>query len=404
MNHLNRLPMLVPLAGRMSILVLLASPVAAQTLTADVRRHAEKLDLQPTPVATSAAAAQGAARSGRDYRWEIEIHGGGILESRSSGASALPAAGPAFNAFSGDPSRRVSSWYFGDGTALFNAQTDLNRHWQTIIPLDSALGAGVGRRSGGSLGGRVAYELTPRISAEFSVDYGFAPLAIDVEALLQVEASRESFAAAWSGWFFRNASVASESAVDAQGGHQLLTVGAVVVKVTPERRVTPFVTAGLGVIANQGTAPEVVLRGRYSFAADSTSSVFKSTLMDSSFSETDHVSIRYALDDRDVVGVVGGGLTYAVSRRTGIRLDVRAHIGRDSAATILNASPSVATQSPYVAMATNWHPSIQHSNFPDEPGAPQSTLTGAPIRDFRTFDANGVAWVFTAAAGWYVRF
>ena len=55
-------------------------------------------------------------------KWTIEFYGGGSSSSAPSGESAIPsfAPGTPFTAESGQPSRAVSSWYFGDGAALLN--------------------------------------------------------------------------------------------------------------------------------------------------------------------------------------------------------------------------------------------------------------------------------------------
>src|SRR5262249_35847448 len=105
---------------------------------ADKTRQKELSEAQDQP---------GAPRRTDHRKWEIEVHGGWMTgNSSNSGTGTLPAAGIVFP--SGDPpvvqagltgtSRRVSSWYFGDGAALFNstvgAITGTN-----ITPLDPVL-------------------------------------------------------------------------------------------------------------------------------------------------------------------------------------------------------------------------------------------------------------------------
>ena len=54
-------------------------------------------------------------------KWEVEFHGGGMLVNNPTGGTAsLPDPGPAFITELGRPSRRESSWYFGDGALLLN--------------------------------------------------------------------------------------------------------------------------------------------------------------------------------------------------------------------------------------------------------------------------------------------
>ena len=66
-----------------------------------------------------------AAQTADSGKWEIELHGGGMLPTNPTGGTvSLPGPGQVFTAagFPGAPrsSRRESSWYFGDGAVLFN--------------------------------------------------------------------------------------------------------------------------------------------------------------------------------------------------------------------------------------------------------------------------------------------
>jgi hypothetical protein len=149
--------------------------------------------------------AQRASQGGRspasgNYRWEIEVHGGGVWDSgsSSSGTPTLPAPGETFVTAFGSPTRRISSWYFGDGAALFNAFPSQVRGGQSLAGLDPVLGASPGRKPGGAFGARVGYRLTPRLSAEFTVDYGSGALKLDDDTLAQIEASRASFVTVWN--------------------------------------------------------------------------------------------------------------------------------------------------------------------------------------------------------------
>ncbi len=52
--------------------------------------------------------------------WEVEVYGGGAFGTTPRGDTTPPPVGTPFTTFNGLPSRTVASWYFGDGTALFN--------------------------------------------------------------------------------------------------------------------------------------------------------------------------------------------------------------------------------------------------------------------------------------------
>jgi len=90
-----------------------------------------------------------AAQTADSGKWEVEIHGGGLLATNpTAGTVSLPGTGESFSN-TGDQgvartSRRESSWYFGDGTVLFNqigsAINDAIRRGNTAIVRNPALG------------------------------------------------------------------------------------------------------------------------------------------------------------------------------------------------------------------------------------------------------------------------
>src|SRR5262245_55478389 len=120
-------------------------------------------------------------------------------------------------------------------------------------------------------------------------------------------------------------------------------------------------------IANLGDDPSVSLSGSYSFT-------FVGIWP---FLESDRVIVRYGLADHDLIGVFGGGFTFALNPKSGIRVDVRALMGRNSATTTVDATPNVSPLNPVQGLATLTTPSVQFVNNPAA-GA-QSTLTGANI-------------------------
>ena len=140
-------------------------------------------------------------------KWEVEIHSGGLFSTNPTGGTVgLPAPGqpfmtvPATPTTAPLPSRYEPSWYFGDGTLLFNqAAIALGQLPDQIVPLDSVLARPLGEhRGGGSVGVRVSRVLTPRVTAELSVDYGSATLRITPANREAIETTRASFIQAWS--------------------------------------------------------------------------------------------------------------------------------------------------------------------------------------------------------------
>jgi hypothetical protein len=315
------------------------------------------------------------------------VHGGGQFGARSSGGTAtIPPPGAAFTSTTDLPSRQVPSWYFGDGAAFFNSLPESFRV-SAITPLDPALSTGPDSASGGTFGVRTDYSFTPRVSGEFTVDYGLEHLDISDETLAQVEASRASFVTAMTNVFtVVTAPAVTSVATVNEKSHQLALTGAIRVKLTRERRLTPFVVGGFGVINGIGDNPSISLLGTYKFTVIGT------------YSQSDHVTLEYR-DSHDFVAVAGGGFTYALSRRTGVRVDIRALIGKNSGETRVSTLALNTSAGSVIASFTT--PSLQISSSPVLP----STLSGAiTLHDVRTFEGSGVASELTTTAGWYVRF
>lgn len=101
------------------------------------------------------AAAQG--------QWEVEFHGGGMLSNHpEDGTAALRAAGTSFTTVTGLPSRRESSWYFGDGALLLNQVYTARGVSAKITALDPLLTSAVAQRqNGGSFGFRISRHINP---------------------------------------------------------------------------------------------------------------------------------------------------------------------------------------------------------------------------------------------------
>lgn len=384
----------------LTLLLLLAPPAAAQeapTVASPAARQSTVMPIDRTSHATEAQVGPGAAAR-QPGKWEIEFHGGGAGGFETSkGTTALPGAGAAFTTLAGRPSRRVSSWFFGDGARLFNELPEGVRQNQVITPLDSAIHVPAARQPGVTVGGRIGRAVTPWVTAEFSLDYTRGVLRIPDDVLERVDTSRASLAAAFNGLIgvgpFVAQTVSSITDVRNDVGSQLLTIGTAIVKLRARGTVVPFVTAGAGVISNIGDMPAVTLTGKYSFAIGG---IFP-------ISETDTVTVSYELARREFVGVFGGGITYDVSSRTGLRIDARAHLNRSTLSTRVNASPTVETQAPPFAIASSTTPSLQFSNNSLVTGA-QSTFGGPAIADFESFEGGGWVRRVSVTAGWYWRF
>jgi len=365
--------------------------------------------------------APAAAQTANFGKWEIEFHGGGLVPTNPTGGTvSLPGPGQVFTpaAFINPrSSRRESSWYFGDGAILFNqvasalAAGGVAEFPGRITTLDPVLGRSLGEwRRGGSIGARVSRVLTPRLSAELSVDYSLARIQITQANSDAIEATRASFISAFNGLITFNPgrvlnSLTSTAALERGGGHQLFTSGALIINLRTTGDVIPYATVGASLISTTGKMPSTTLKGNYQFLVTGQTSA-------PAVNETDNLTVTDARDARTVAGILGGGVKYHVSPRWGIRLDARLSLSKNTASTVLDATPDVALGLlPAGRIVLNADPTIQFSNNSSDPFTAQgvtavaaSTLTGPAIAGLRTFSGSGVSSHTSITGGVFWRF
>ena len=356
-----------------------------------------------------------AAQTTQTPKWEVEFHGGGLFSTNpTGGAISLPAPGQPFTTVpltataAPLPSRYEPSWYFGDGTLLFNqAATALGQLPDHIVPLDPVLAGPLGEhRGGGSVGVRVSRVLTPRVTAELSVDYGFATLRITPANAEAIEITGASFIQAWRRVILFNPnrvlnSVTSTATLADGSARQLFTSGAVSINLATNGALIPYVTVGAGVASLTGDLPSATLTGNYRFLLGSGPPI----------DETDNVTVHDARTRHTRAGVLGGGVKYLVSSRWGLRFDARVVLSAAAANTDLDASPNVARLTPPGRGALGGSPSIQFSNNSSDPvttmgvtAVAASSLTGPPLSGHRTFTASGARSQANVTVGVFWRF
>ncbi len=319
-------------------------------------------------------------------KWEIEVHGGIPAGYHQSSASVAPPAAESYSlsgsGAQGDFTRRVSSWYFGDGARMIGLSS----------PLDPILGKPVIESRGPIYGMRVSRSLNSWIAAELSFDRsrGFA---ITSGGLAQIEWARVGFATFWSRINVPgNTPSASDSTLSRYSGPQSFATGAVVFSFPQVQQIKPFVTIGAGAVFTSGTAPSAALVGTYGGP---------------SAQETDSVRLTYTQDRRRAIGpVVGGGAKIHISRHWGIRGDIRFHIYRNPFSTVLDANHTNTTDAAWIVGATDASgkqtPILQRlsgtgiSSF--------TTLSGPALSGFRTNSTSGVQWQTLLTLGLFYRF
>jgi hypothetical protein len=364
-----------------AVVALVPGRLAAQTSEGSPT-HARGQDLPPKPLSRS---------------WQIEYEFG-LAAGMALGpgrAHGLPAPGPAFSTLSGSrPSRRVHSWYFGDGAALLNEVLAAAGRASQMTPLDDMLMTQA--LDGGATwvaGFRVVRGATRRVSIEAGVDLGPAALSLSERALAQVEAVRASFVTALGALFddprFINPSVESSASIRTTGGYRVNLTGAVRLHIPAAGRLTPYVVVGGGGSFNFGQGPSVSLTGRYTFMAVG----FGSRVWD----EMDQLIVRYQLPAARLLAVAGGGLSYELDRRRGIVFDGRFQATPNPVATVLEARPVRATGA-NGTLSTLTLPSIQFSSF----GASPSSL-GLNLAEFSSH-SGAISTNAVLSVRYYVRY
>jgi hypothetical protein len=360
------------------------------------------LSILAVPLLVVATATEAFAGQG----WEIDVHGGVLTSTNpTTGTSALPAAGPDIpinGPFSTSFTRRVPSWYFGDGATILN-QILGARSPARIVPLDPVLQSRVvERQSGTSVGVRVDRSLTPRFSVEFALDGAQGPLALRSTARDLVTTAQAGFLSTWN--MLLNTPLGSSQVVTADAtlddkrGRQIVTTGALLINLLSSATFTPYVVVGAGYIAARDGAPSITVVGNYDFMFPP---VQITPIPRSHFNETDTVKIQ-AVVANSMTWVFGGGIKYAVGERWGVRADLRDHVNRDVIRTTLTTTPNTAftgsTGTVTFAFTQN-SPLIVFSSSP----LALSTLSTS-IADFRTFAGRGFANQVNASAGVFWRF
>jgi opacity protein-like surface antigen len=347
----------------------------------------------------------GLASPARAQKWELEFVGGGVFPSSGNGGTtALP---PENSTLSGGPpgfqtARIVSSWYFGDGASQLNraiaSQLALFRVNPSIVPLDTVLESRFAeRQSGPTVGFRVSRLLSPRFSAEFTLESVHARLGLDSNSISGLEASRLSFINAWNGFLTASGTqtVTSIATTDDNRGRQLVSTGTLLVNLATRRRLTPYAVVGGGLVSNGDRNPSAQLVGRYHFVFAGPPGFPVPSL---NIDETDTVALQTEFDSTFAF-VIGGGVKYAMNARFSLRLDVRDLIYDDSQRTMLDATPMTVPNSSG-GLISGTTPMIAFGSSP----IVRSTLSGGAISRFETFRATGTIHQVHATGGITWRF
>ena len=325
------------------------------------------LALTPTPAAAQTASSTSGPRV------EVEAYGAfGHLFDGGDTALSLPAPGAPIGTSSPFfPSRKVSSWLFGDGSALLNdvnAQLGVSAR---VTPLDAAIATiGRGAETGIGCGGRIRLRTTEHVWMEAAVDVSRASNGLADSVAAAVETTRASFVQAMTGLFasgpFTGTSVTATTTLPETSYRDITISVAANVELTPVAGVTPYMTLGGGVVTRVGTTPQLTIEGHYRTRI----------LGGSPIDETDRVTIRSTSATAPGL-VVGGGFARTIADHVALRLDARLFAANRTVSTSLDATPSVATGTPADFIESFTSPSVQFSN--NASTGRKSTLSGDAI-------------------------
>ena len=331
-------------------------------------------------------------------RWELSfLLAFGSAEPSGGGKGSLPGAGEAFVTNGGSPSRRVTSWSFGDGAVLLNDVLASFGRPERIVPLDAMLTTrGATYAVGDGAGVRLTRKLASYLALEGRVDVAQTTYTIQSGAIDGIRETSGSFVAALSGLAIAgdgalaNPVLSSSFATSHGTGLEMIATGALVFNTKPMWRLRPYGVAGGGVVTSTGEATGSLVSS-YAFQLPSGGHV----------SETDEVTIHMR-GGVGMVGVAGGGVNFRLTRASGIQVDGRVLLVENHMDTRVDTRPFVQSSSPADAIWSGLTPGIQFVTNPSTGLA--SNLTAPALSGSRTLSGSGFDTRVKLTVGYYFRF
>lgn len=363
-----------------SVAALLAQKVPEKVILAMARRQG------PPKLSSRSKKAPKAASPGSRYKWEVEIHGGFMRSSESGGYSLFPSAEEYLlegSGAQGYKSKRVSTWYIGEGATLLGASTSLQD--ELIKPIV--------KPSDKLYGFRVSRSFNKWLGAEFTLDRA-GKLELTDEAIAGIKAADANFLKFWQRLNVPGNTEASSSAsISPNGGHQTFAIGALVVNLPKAFGMVPYVTGGAGVLITGDKTAGATLEGSYGGP---------------SALETDTLSIAVKRSsNRKLAEMVGFGVKINLTSHVGLRVDARAYFHKNTTTTLVNASHTNTPNAAWVIKATPRTgapatPDIQRLNGPGVQS--YSTLSGPAISNLKTYYGYGTQRTIPVSIGLFYRF
>jgi hypothetical protein len=295
----------------------------------------------------------------------------------------------------------VPSWFFGDGAVLFNQvltqfAANTGASFPRIAPIDAVLRANGGRLGrGGGFGLRIGRDVTPTLTAEISIESGSAKMDLRASLLDGLAAGGDSFRNAFTAFFntapVTNLNVTSTVTTKDDQNTQVRVAGALKWTVFNGNRIKGYVTGGGGFVNNTGESAQAILTGRYSLL------LFGTYPME----QSDVVAVTVNQPKYNAMGLVGGGVTFALSPSVGLRADARLLLTAMKDVTTLATFPANPTFSPPIVLPTapGISPGIQFSTQPEVP----SSLS-IHIEKVTLFTGSGLRKEVSFSLGIFKRF
>jgi hypothetical protein len=319
-----------------------------------------------------------------------------LFDLPSDGTPALPPPGAPL-ATSGplSQSRRVPTWFLGDGSQLLNGVNAEFGVVSRIAPLDSALATlGLTGTNSSAFGVRVRRVLSRNLTLELSADMMPGSREMSSQLIEAVELTRASFVTAFTELLatgpVTGTAVTATAELSNRSSRDLATTIAAQWTFSTGS-LEPYVSPGGGLVHRLGALPSVTMTGQYRFNIQGTVPI----------NETDVLRLRYD-QGTALVGLVGGGIRKAFSERYGFSLDARLLLGQQTLTMRLDSTPTVATGAPEGFLESSTTPAIQFSNSGNT--GRDSTLSGEGLTGFKAFSTNGLQTRYIVSAGVFVRF
>ena len=342
------------------------------------------------------AAPAGAQSTPSAKRWQIEGVGGlSLFELPTEGTASLPPPGaPITTSLPTNPSRKVSTWFVGDGAQLLNAVNAEFGIPSRIAALDTALATtSLSGTNAPAFGLRVRRIISDRLTLDFSADMMPGSRELSPELLDAVEAARVSFVSAFTDLLatgpFTNRDVAATTAASNQSSRDVATTIAAQWNFRAGS-LEPYVSLGGGLVHQMGDLPAVTLTGTYRF-----------NVQNVPINESDTLRVRYS-QDTAIVGLAGAGIRRALNDRFGLSLDARLLLGQQTLTVRLDSTPTVVSGTPEGFVESFSTPAIQFSNSRNT--GRESSLSGTPLNGFKAFTTDGLQTRFIISAGVFMRF